>query len=199
MPSVLLEAVLLNSKLNELSLDVGAVYEAIKSHYLQALVDAESQLIGIMQEEIQRTTHGQAPGKPEWRNEISGMLKEVYREITDSTIEVGVGQPDSLERSCQYVFVRAMIIAEGSGSAVGGSPITAGPPGRTVWNNDLSSQHASNAKSEYTLPAAFNQRGNHFVDNAVKRMQKHFSDVLNDASSSLPDSVFYGNVIVSQR
>ena len=40
--------------------------------------------------------------------------------------------------------------------------------------------------SEYPLPEAFNQKGNHFVDNAVKLTQKHFDDVLAEASRDIP-------------
>lgn len=73
--------------------------------------------------------------------------------------------------------MKAMLIAEGAGSAAGGAPIHAGPPGRSVWDDDLSGKKPSTAKSEYNLPGAFNQPGNHFIDNAVKLMKKHYDDI----------------------
>lgn len=91
-----------------------------------------------------------------------------------------------------------MLISEGGGSAAGGSPIHAGPPGREVWDDDLSGKHPSRAKTEYDLPDAFNQPGNHFVQNAVKLMEKHYNDILADLAASIPDAVFYNAVRVSK-
>lgn len=194
---VSLGVVLLNHKCNTLSLNIDATLDAIKSHYIEAMQKAEDKLIQIMREEIQQTTYKDAPGKPEWRNQISDMLQEVYRDITDDSIECNVGLPPDLENQCKYMFIRAMIISEGSGSQVGGFPITAGPTGRIVWNDALDGQNSSRAKSEYSLPNEFNQQGNHFVDNAIKRMRKHFSDILKEAAHALSPSVFYDNVTVS--
>ena len=147
-----------------------------------------------MREEIQRTTNGGAPGKPAWRNEISGMLKETYRMISSSYMEFEVGVPYDV---AEYVFVRAMVISEGSGSQVGNPPIFAGPLGATVWNDDLSGHKKSTAVGTWLLPDAFNQKGNEFVKNAVIRMKTFFDEILDAACSTLPSSIFYGNVVVS--
>lgn len=67
-------------------------------------------------------------------------------------------------------------------------------PGQIVWDDNINGQHMSRAKSVFDLPSGFNQSGYPFVENAVKLMKKHFSDILKDASRSLPSSVFFGNV-----
>lgn len=95
--------------------------------------------------------------------------------------------------------VRAMIVEEGSGSAVGNAPIHAGPFGRNVWDGNVSGKHPSRAKSEYTLPVEFNQKGNRFVPNAMKRMRSRFGDRTESAFGAVPDSTYYGNVSVRKR
>ena len=185
-------------QLNEFALDEAGLFEAIRSHYVKAMEKAESKLISIMKKEIKNTTYGQSPGKPGWRNEISALLQTVYRDVADNYIESGVGLPDDLALN---TIIKAMIIGYGSGfmaygNAAGGSSsgsITAGPTGRLVWDNDMNAQHPSRAKSTYEIPQ-FNQEGNHFIYNSMILMQKHFDDVLADASASLRDSVFFGHV-----
>ena len=75
------------SKLNKLSINTDALIRDIFRYYLKALNRAEDRLIELMRQEIQKTTHGGAPGKPEWRNQISAMLKEVSREVTADYIK----------------------------------------------------------------------------------------------------------------
>ena len=191
---------MIDVKWSEISINEGALVDAIKDHYIKALEKAESRLLSIMRKEIKKTTYGDSPGKPKWRREISSLLQEVYREVTDNYIEFGVGQSDELAFN---TFVKAMLITYGSGfmaysNATGGyatGSITAGPPGRMVWDNDMAGKHPSKAKSTYEIPQ-FNQEGNHFIYNSMLLMQKHFDDVLADASSTLKDSLFYKNVIV---
>lgn len=66
-----------------------------------------------------------------------------------------------------------MVVAAGSGSEAGNPPIEAGPQGRIVFNDELDRQHASQVEDQYTLPDAFNQKGNEFVANAIKRMRTY--------------------------
>lgn len=185
-----------SNKCNTLSLNGSALYSALENYYVDALQRAEDKLIEIMREEIQRTTNGGAPGKPSWRNEISSMLRETYRVVANGYIEAEVGVPYEVSEGNGYELVRAMLIAYGGGSAAGGEPITAGPHGRSVWNENLDGKHPSRAESTYQLPSGFNQRGNNFVENAMKRMNKHFNDILKDASASIPASLFYDFVSV---
>lgn len=143
------------------------------------------------------TVHGGGPGKPDWRNEISESLDEVFEEVTDNYIKVGVGVPAPSSRKLA-TLVKAMIIESGAGSAVGREPIKT-KPGQLVWDNDMNRRHRSKAKSVYQLPAAFNQQGNQFIENAIKRMEKHLNDILDSAAENIPDSVFYGNVTIKKR
>lgn len=182
------------TKCNSLSVNVAAVNAQIQAYLIEAMEQAEDKLIELMREEIQKTTYGGAPGKPTWRDEISDMLKEEYRAITNQYMEFEVGVPRSV---AENILVRAMIIYAGSGNKVGNLAIYAGPPGRSVWDGDVSGRKPSSAKAEYALPAEFNQTGNKFVDNAVTRMKTFFDDILDTAWLTLPSAVFYGNVIVS--
>lgn len=187
-------------KPTQISIDEAGLMAAIRNHYIRAMEKAEHQLISIMKKEVKKTTYGKSPGKPKWRKEIASLLQEVYREVADNYIEFGVGVPDDLAFN---TVVKAMIIGYGSGfmaygNAAGGQSsgsITAGPTGRPVWDNDMSGKHSSKAKTVYEIPQ-FNQEGNHFIYNSMLLMQKHFNDVLADASASLKDSVFYKHVIV---
>lgn len=114
---------------------------------LRALKDAEQRLIELMQQEIMNTVHGDGPGKPDWRNEISESLDEVFEEVTDNYIKVGVGVPAPSSRKLA-TLVKAMIIESGAGSAVGREPIKT-KPGQLVWDNDMNRRHRSKAKSVY--------------------------------------------------
>ena len=181
-------------KLNSLSQNEGALMAALKTYIVAAFHEAEDELLDIMEKEVVRTVHGGGPGKPAWRSHVKDLLKVVEEQIADSYLEAKVGVDTS---GAQTDLVKAMLIAEGAGSAAGGSPIHAGPTGRPVWDDDLSGKKPSAAKSEYDLPGAFNQPGNHFIDNAVKLMKKHYEDIQAGIGSSIPDSVFYSAVIVS--
>ena len=146
--------------------------------------------MGIMKREVQHTTHGGAPGKPAWRAEIERGIRHIETKQMGSGIEMMFGyEPSGLPAT-----VRAMIVHDGSGSAAGGAPITAGPEGRSVWDDDVSGKHPSRAKSEYPLPAAFNQAGNHFAENALTMMETRFGETVESTMQAVPDSAYYGNV-----
>lgn len=177
---------MIKAKLNQISIDELGLLSSVKAHYIRAMKKAEKQLISIMKKEIKKTTYGESPGKPEWRKEISSLLQEVYSVVADNYIECGVGLPDDVAYN---TFVKAMLIGYGSGfMAYGGATggyssglIFAGPTGREVWDNDMAGKHPSQAKSRYEIPQ-FNQEGNHFIYNSMLLMQKHFDDVLAEAS-----------------
>lgn len=148
-----------------------------------------------MRREVYHTTHGGAPGKPEWRKEIADNLSRVAIAVTDTSVSVDVGYSPSDKAD----EVRAMIVAAGSGSDAGNAPIHAGPTGRSVWDENMSGKHPSRAKSEYLLPVEFNQKGNQFIENAMRMMKTDFGDVTEAVFASVPDSVYYGNVVVRER
>lgn len=163
---------------------------------LAALKMEGDKLAAIMKQEVQHTTHGDAPGKPAWRDHMERNIGLVATAITVDAISIDVGY-DADGKSDE---VRAMIVAHGSGDKAdgGGSPITAGPPGRSVWDGDVSGKHPSKAKSTYDLPDAFNQQGNQFVEDAMRRMQTQFGDAIDQAFVGMPDSVIYTKVRVDE-
>lgn len=147
-----------------------------------------------MRREVVKTNHGGAPGKPGWRREIADNLDHVATAVTGDSVSMDFGYSPSGRAD----EVRAMIVDAGSGSAAGGSSIHAGPPGRSVWDDDVSRKHPSNARSEYDLPDAFNQKGNRFVENAVRIMKAEFGMLTEIYMGSVPEHVYYGNVQVSK-
>lgn len=78
-------------------------------------------------------------------------------------------------------------------------PSTRGRQAEAYGTRSLRASHPSRAKSEYDLPEEFNQQGNRFVENAVRRMQTKFGDRLESAFAAEPDGTFYGNVHVRER
>ena len=179
------------TQINVLSLDTSAVMREIKNHLLKYLAKAEDQLLTIMEREILQTTHGDAPGKPQWRAMLQDRLEVINETVTDEYMEAKVG----LDSNMLFTdFVKAMIITYGSGNRVGTGSIEAGPPGRIVWDDNVDGQGSSQAQGNWLLPQEFNQTGNRFIENSVKLMRKHYNDTLDEAAASLPASVFYKNV-----
>ena len=148
-----------------------------------------------MKREVMNTTHGGAPGKPDWRKEIARNLDKTAVAVTDDSVSMDFGYSPSDKAD----EVRAMVVEAGSGSAAGGKPITAGPNGRSVWNSELDGKHPSRAKSVYKLPAQFNQKGNHFVENAIRMTKTTFGTMTEEAFATTPDSAYYGNVKVDKQ
>lgn len=143
-----------------------------------------------------QTVHGDGPGKPKWREELRSSIRELYCDIANEYIELGAGAPALLGQADIAKKVRAMIIEAGGGSAVGRTPITAGPPGRSVWDEDIAGKHPSQVKSSYSLPEAFNQEGNHFIENAMDRLGVFLVETLDAAAEDIPSSIFCDNIFV---
>lgn len=146
-----------------------------------------------MEQEVLRTTYKEAPGKPAWRKMIRESLEVVSETVTDDYMEAKVGLGSDILFTD---FLKAMIVAYGSGNRVGNGSIEAGPPGRIVWDDNMDGQHPSRVEGNYLLPEEFNHTGNHFIQNAITLMRKHFKDTLDDAAASLPSSVFFNNLHV---
>lgn len=161
----------------------------IRDALVLVLEDASDTLVALMRNEIERTTHGDAPGKPEWRESLGADLREVYRIVAEEAIEFGIGLPYMGYADVGYKFARAMLVAYGSGSEAGGEAIHS-RPGELVWDDDLHDFQPSTALSEYNLPDAFNQVGNDFIANAMKLMQAHFRQTLAHAGARLPAGLF---------
>lgn len=164
-----------------------------------AELEAETEtLLSIMRREIHRTTHGGAPGKPDWRDELEQELREVYRVIANGVIEFGVGLPFESYADAGYKFVRAMVIVYGSGSKVGNPPIQS-RPGEIVWDDDLYERQPSTAKSAFLLPEEFNQTGNDFIRVSMELMKTHFEAMLAVLPQKIADRLFQDSMMAVRR
>lgn len=184
-----------NQKFNSISFDTDGFMRDLKVYLREVLYDMEENLIKHIQDEVLRTTHGDAPGKPQWREMVKDNIDVLEERLIDNVLEADVG----LDINMFIDFVRAMIVLYGSGSVVGNEKIHT-KPGQTVWNDDLDGYKTSSAKSVYDLPKEFNQKGiitAGFIKNAARNMQKDFRDILEDAINNLASSIFYDNVNVS--
>lgn len=172
-----------------LQLNADSLLKQVREALVAVLEEGTETLLDIMRSEIQKTTHGDAPGKPEWRDQLSAELREVYRVVADEAIEFGVGLPYQSFADAGHMFIRAMLVAYGSGSGAGGEAIHS-RPGELVWDDDLHDFKPSIALTEYFLPDAFNQEGNDFLNNAMRLMRIHFTQLLTRASARLPKGLF---------
>ena len=180
---------------NQLSLNEAALISIFRDEAQNALTLEGQKLLFYMRQEAQRTVGGGGPGKPAWRSELAANLDHLATAVSDTSVSMDFGYSPSGKAD----LVRAMIIEAGAGSAAGNAPIHAGPTGRSVWDDDVSGQHPSRAKTEYLLPAAFNQAGNRFMENAMRIMQTFYGDITEYVYATIPDNAYYGNVQVSSR
>ena len=183
----------MNGKCNQISLDEAQLMGILRQDAKDALALEGDRLLSHMRREVRMTTHGGAPGKPDWRAEITQNLGHVATAVTGDSVSMDFGYSPSDKPD----EVRAMIVVDGSGSAAGGTAIHAGPTGRSVWNDDVSGKHPSRAMGVYDLPEEFNQKRNRFVENALRMMQKEFGHETENVFSSTPDSAYYENVRVT--
>jgi len=143
--------------------------DEIRGHYEWCLGKLGDIFLSQMQSEVLKTVDGKTPGKAEWREATRAKLKVVSKEITDKFISVKVGLD---ENALLYEFVRAMLIDSGSGDKAGGEPIRK-KPGEIVWDDDLKDQRESKATENKSLPPGFNQSGNEFISNAMRKMNTY--------------------------
>ena len=185
----------MSKQCNSLSLDEAALMAILQKEAKDALTLEGERLLTHMRREIHRTVGGNGPGKPAWRDDIANSLDRTSESVTADGISMTFGYLPNKQAD----RVRAMIIERGSGSKVGNAAIHAGPTGRSVWDEDVSGKHPSNAKTEYDLPEAFNQQGNEFIENAMRMMQTEFGELTELYMSTTPDSAYYGNVQVTTK
>ena len=127
----------MNGKCNQIFLDEGALMRTLARHGKDTLEAEGNRLAEIMKHEVQMTTHGGAPGKQTWRDEITRNIRITTKGISVDRITIDVGY----ESTALAEEVRAQVVAHGSGDKAeggGGEAIHAGPTGRSVWGDDLS-------------------------------------------------------------
>lgn len=185
----------MSKQCNSLSLDEAALMAILQKEARDALTLEGERLLTHMRREIHRTVGGDGPGKPAWRKHIAENLERTSETVGSDGIAMTFGYTPANKAE----KVRAMIIEKGSGSAVGNAAIHAGPTGRSVWDEDVSGKHPSEAKTEYDLPESFNQQGNEFIENAMRIMRTEFGELTELYMATTPDSVYYGNVQVATK
>ena len=179
-------------KCNTLSMDAAGVLDDIVKEAVGAMHAYGEMMAEVMRQEVGLTTYGGAPGIWEWRDDIRQDIGLVSTTITQDGIEVQIGYYP-LGKAEE---VRALLVADGSGDKAegGGKKIHAGPPGRSVWDEDLAAKRPSRARSKYGLPDGFNQRGNQFVRNAVRRARLRYGESVGQALRGLPDYFYHRRV-----
>lgn len=156
---------------------------------------AVKRLIEIMQKEAVMPNVGDGPGKPEWREQVASMMKEIARNITDLVQEYWVGY-SGIDNPANLIKGYIVTKGAGSGSSIGGSPIWS-HPGETVYDGDLN-DHISQAKTSYPLPAGFNQPGNEWLEAARDLFEKEFPDIIKAIVTTIPRSEIIACVIFKQ-
>lgn len=161
-----------------------------------ALDEASDEYVKMLKQEVHTVTDvgrtgGGAPGKPAWRNELDADIKKLWIQESEKMLEAAVGANDGYGEG-SYSYVRAMLIAYGSGSRAHGAPgwrkhaaMHTGPRGRVVWDDDLSGQKTS-AATRHNLPLEFNQYGNDFINRAFELMKLHFDETMKKALEHMP-------------
>ena len=147
-----------------------------------------------MREQIASIDHrgGGGHGAPEWEGAVRASIHKVYRDVVNDYIESGVGI-DYHEGNA--ITAAASIYEFGVGDeATPKAPPIQTQPGETVWKTNLT-KGISEALSWYYIPQ-FNQEGTFYIENAMKLMTKYWNDILDEASETLPDEIFYKNITV---
>lgn len=121
-----------------------------------------------------------------FKSVVKSMLKHIGEEITGGVITYIAGFDAAGDPADT---MKAYVVAFGMGSkGKTGIPVTAGPPGRQVWDSWLDGQ-ISSTQQEHTLPASWNHAGIDFVAEASKIMRIHFIDMLNDVFDAMPANI----------
>lgn len=174
--------------------------QKLRPYLIAAIERASDEMVEDMKRLVHTTTYvgrtGKgAPGDPEWRSELDRDIKRLWIEMGKNSIEAAVGADGGYGEGL-YSYVRAMLIAYGSGSRAHGAPgwgrhtaIHAGPAGRAVWDDDLSDMKISES-TRHNLPTEFNQYGNDFINKAIELMEQKKDAVIKRALENLPADLF---------
>ena len=178
-------------ELHSISIDVAGVMNSLMNYFVKVMESAEEKAMEIMREELMRQGSGPRDASDrirKWRELIGIGIEVLYRDIAKDYIESNIG----IDPSDEETIRKAVLIASGGG------PIRSGPAGRIVWDEDYSWQGPSTAKGIRMLPESWQiEKGNNWMENASRRLQIYYFDLLDQACASLPDTIFSSNVIVS--
>lgn len=182
---------------NSFSYNSAACMNEVQS-ILKTLVEKYAGLfVDIFKKNIEEGT-SLGPGKPQWRQELTKHIQEQAFNISSSIIEAEIGFPENLYSMSYGLFMKAMLVMYGSGiHGLYPKRITAGPPGRLVWDSDLNYQVPS-LQDAHDLPLTWNHIGNDALNETLKDMAKYFDDLLNEAYRSIDASLFRRYVSVSK-
>ena len=175
--------------------------EEIRGHYEWCLEQLGNILLGIMQREVMKTVDGKTPGKKEWREETQKKLKIVSKEITDKYISVSVGVDEDV---LLYELMRAMLINSGSGSRRSNAgwrdPIKT-KPGEYAWDDNLEYLQMNNSgdSTSRLLPDKFNQTGNEFISNAMRKMKTYSPRYIKALQRRIMESVKHNIYFTGQK
>ena len=81
----------MNGKCNALSLNEAALFAILQNDAKDALELEGERLLNHMRREVRAMTHGGAPGKPAWRDEIARNLDHVATAVSDDGISMDFG------------------------------------------------------------------------------------------------------------
>lgn len=174
---------------NSMYVNEAGLMDAIQQFLVKAMEPVEEKWLEALQMEIMFA----GAGKTKWREEAGKAFKEVERNIAQDYIEMKIGLDSSLASYSEDLFVRIQVALFGNQAQ---GPITS-KPGAMVYGNDIQGKHLSNAKTMYAIPQ-FDQTadGDEMMKNAKQLTEKFFRDALRQAAASLPDAIFYDNLIV---
>lgn len=135
---------------------------------------------------IGKTGQG-APGAPEWRSDVGNDLKRMNLQISVDGIEIDVGVygDEALQK-------RVEVIDTGSGNKAGGPAMKYGPPGRSVWNDDLSGRTISETTRTGFMPDGFNNTGNQFAQKATDEMENEKERIVQHALRHVSPTLLEG-------
>lgn len=177
-------------KVNTLSISIKPIMEGIREYLYKAADD----VLDHLKEAFQIEVFFGGAGKTKWREEAGKAFGQIERIITEDYIECQFGISDKL-MSDEDMYARVQVALFGNQA---NGNIRSKPGGYVYGDTMENDLHVSNALSNWDIPQ-FDQiaYGDKMFENTIKLCTKYFRDALDAAVRSIPDSLFYENVIVT--
>lgn len=169
-----------------LSFDSNRAYMEIMQAIENELSKIGDRFVAIAKHEVMNTTDNGAPGRKAWRRHMANNIRKFPMREENGMLILPVGL--ELNKGTSE-WIRALVITYGSGYKAEtdggtGMPIHARPM-ETVWDSELSGEHISNAWTPFFLPDEFNQIGNMWLENTMRRIQPE----LDNLQARVPDII----------